>query len=353
MRKSMDREGGSITVEGALSLSIFILAMVSWALVIQLVRLQSLSHHALDQAVLDLSETLTIQDFSQRPANEIKRYLTAHPGLGKGMDLGLREDLGDLSQDLVFRHRFFHYLGKAKPSFDERTQGVRLSVDLDMEGEIVTGNLAYSLKLPAIFKKLGPFPIKQTSQTGIWLVYGEGGGGPGSEEGEDGAKATIWQESPFTRGKIFLDRARHSGRGRAIKPGRGFDLYHGTSLEEIVSLNLFSPSYSKGAGLDPGAYELNQADIQRTLLRYMKKELSDAGAYEKVETEDGGLIITGNKQLVLRVILPEEGEIFRKDLEALAKPLEEELGVGVQFNFLEKALVPDPDDQGDGEGAGP
>lgn len=366
LRRTARNQAGSLTVEASLALSLFVLALVSWMLIIQVLRLQSLTHHALDQAALELSEQITLRETMKGEVEKVPAFLKANSALAqRGVQEGawmadLEEAGKDKLSNLVLQHKaeklFQSYLSPgAHRSFDQRAQGLDMQADLETSGESLTLALHYQMNLPGMLKVFGPVEVDQTASTGIWLLEGMedgGAGGAGHGKGKkDQTETSIWQEMPLKRGRKFLADRRSSGRGQAIVPGKGFDLYHGNTLEEAISLNLFSPSYASGQGLEAAGYQIREESLERTLTRYAKKLASDQKKHDQLETEGGKRVYTANKDLLLLVILPEEAVYFKADLQAMAQRISQQTGVRIQFAFQEKALLPEAgetDEKGDG-----
>ena len=181
--------------------------------------------------------------------------------------------------------------------------------------------------------------ICQRAETLAWLPYNVSILNPDYE-----TKSSIWDETNFTRGKYFVTQVKGSTPVCEVESGQGFDLYYRDEgkVVEIVSLNVFSPSYSycNGKKNDPQSYSPNSENIEKQLDKIIaayKKDIKQSK--NDILMADGSYapLLIEEKELIL--ILPNEAQTdaFSSYFENLIGKYANE-GFKVQIQYSEDAL---------------
>ena len=357
---------GSLTLEAGLTLSFFILLFYSWSLFLHFFQLQAKSQHALDQVCLELSAKIRYLEAVGDRVDALTSYLTEGEFSGReggdfsginydfslikgGMDLFL--EAGPFEEGAMTA-LFYSYIDEGSAALSgkgekggrgQSYQKIRWTCNLDRERGLLELTVTYRIDLPFIFRALGPLELEQRAASGLWSLPGQAFHiGDTGEEGRDEEGGTgIWQQAPFSRGRYFADRIRRTGGGRAIRKGKGFDIYSEPGcLVQVISLNPFSKSYAVGGGEDPEGYRLKAGPVKKQLEKEVKKMLKNSQSGHTLSLEDGTLIRPDSTMsLRLLVILPEEAGCFSSDMDGIADRIRTGYGVDIQWMYLEKAFV--------------
>ncbi len=341
-REKVDHDGrgtrGSLTIEAALALSFFLMTMLSWILVMESIRVESVCSHALDQTALALSSHLTMAYNMEASEALVDGF---HRKAGKPVSLGdeerkmIRDSLSGVDASLLFESLIGR--GKGKPQSVHR---VRLSTDIDEEKDRIRMGLDYQMDLPGFLRPFGPLSMHQVSYAGLWRLTDNHRAVDGEEDSDEKKEpeASIWDATPFVRGRVFAQRLRERSEGMILARGQVMDqVTPDGTLVTFHSMNLFSSSYSHGKGIRAEAYQLNDEAIFKNL-KTKARQLKKTSQRRKTVTLDDGREIEihpGSFRLV--VVVPEEAAYFRSALNGLGAAVLQREGVMVQFQFEEKA----------------
>ena len=342
MKKSSSR--GSLTVEAAFTLSFFLLAMISWILLFIPYQVQSMAQHALDQSCLALADKISLSHTLSGKEGGLSRFAEALNK--KKMTLPvpefLREMGGNFVLELAGKQEFRHYFGSGK-ALPQTMHQVEYSVHVDDDRDILQAELSYFLDLPGILKPLGPLTVHQGATAGLWLLTDEPVFGRNAEQDQKKEeKNSVWKEPPFTRGRILVERFRQRSGAIRLQKGQIADLYYADgTLEALLSLNLFSSTYSTGSGGQAASYTLQKDAVLHTLSAQAKRLKRAAAKRSDWVKEDGAPLSLVPKAMRLQIIVPEEASHFSAELASLGKRIEQEEGVSITYTYEENALFPE------------
>lgn len=333
---------GSLTLEAAFTLSFFLLAMISWILLFIPYQVQSMAQHALDQSCLALADKISLTHTLAGKEGGLTRFAEALTikKINIPIPEALREMGGNLALDIGGRQEFRHFFGSGK-GLPRTMHRVDYSIHLDDDRDLLYADLSYLLDLPGLLKPLGPLVVHQASTAGLWLLTDEPVFGQNEENDEEKEKEdSVWKKPPFTRGRILVERFCQQSPAEKLKKGQIADLFYvdGT-VEAILSLNLFSATYSSGTGMVATNYTVQEEAVLHALVAQAKRLKKAANGRSDWISEDGTSFSRIPSGMRLKVILPEEANRFSAQLTALAKRIEREEGVSVSYAYEEKALV--------------
>ena len=188
--------------------------------------------------------------------------------------------------------------------------------------------------------------IKQTASTAAWV----------KEKSLSDAVGSVspWTKGDFERGAEFAARVKNENGGKAVASGRGIDLYDQASntFTEIYSMNVFAASYSDYAqtSANPESvdnYSFKESTIKGKVKGYANKLLADIDKIDvDIKMDDGRTVQTAQESVqprkaVLILVVPDEARKNQNNLDILnriAKEIEAETGVTVQWTYREAAL---------------
>lgn len=336
---SFSSEQGLLTVEAALALGIFLVAFLSWILVLQLIKIQSITQESLDQTALSYSDRLTFQACLGKNLPGLEKFFQEAegkegPGPQDFKDL-LKESMDQA--DINFLYQNYVHGGKGQilhlDPWNRWVGGSQIEKEVNPKENRFTLKLHYSLKLPGIFKDLGPIEIAQNSSAGLWLLE------EGLVEETEKKENTLWNLPPVQRGSAFAQRQKEKFQGKTLEKGQVFDYISSEgNPTSIYSLNLFRSTYSSGQGKKADQYTLKENSILSKLRSYaqiVKKAQKD---YPQVRMEDGTLLNIQQKKPAIQMIFPEEAKIFENQLILLCQQIQNEEGVLMEFSFQDQAL---------------
>nr|WP_072514501.1 hypothetical protein [Ndongobacter massiliensis] len=337
MRRKFLREEGSLTVEAALAFSVFFFLLFSWICLLLVFRTESRTRHALQQTALAWSDRCSAVCALAGAVGAESVWKEHTSGKAALPFTGMAQLGASFFETSAVEMLFADYYGKSTSSDAWGTiQDPTWRVDWDADVGVLTLHLSYTLELPGLLRIFPSQHVEQTAMTGIWFLPGERGGA-GGNQGEE--VASVWQLSPWKRGRIFAEQWRAQG-GVAIAPGRGFDRYSGGVLEEVVSLNPFSSTYAKGSGQTAENYALNETALCRALQKYVNKIRQDYDTSAPLKLVDGSEIPRPDgAPLRLIIIVPEEAKAFETSFAAAGASLESQSGVEIRFVYREKAFL--------------
>ncbi len=336
---SFSSEEGLLTVEAALALGIFLVAFLSWILVLQLIKIQSITQESLDQTALSYSDRLSFQACLGKNLPGLEKFFQGE----ERKEGPWPQNFGDLLKesmdkaDINFLYQNYIHGGKGatlhSDPWNRWVGGSQIEKEVNPKENRLTLKLHYSLKLPGIFKDLGPIEIAQNSSAGLWLLE------EGLLEEPDKKENTLWDLPPVQRGSAFVQRQKEKFQGKALEKGQVFDYISSEgNPTSVYSLNLFRSTYSSGQGTEADQYTLKENPILSKLRSYaqiVKKAQKD---YPQVKLEDGTLLDIRGKKPAIQMIFPEEAKIFENQLILLCQQIQNEEGVRLEFSFQDLAL---------------
>ena len=359
-------ETGSMTIEAALGLFAFILISFIWISFLQLLRIQSMVSHALDQVTLEVASQITFADALGNQVEEVELVLGSavfqQTTKDKGDNwIGLEKTMSAFTSVLnpskaYLTKLLFNYLEGEETNFgilyDQGTlSGLDWVLDVDTDKQMLNLELSYQLDLPLPVSNWSSLSIAQESATGLWrlpeaeLVLTDDKNKESNEE--EGEASSIWDESSFARGRHFALKHRTKASGQAIKAGKGFDVYYEpNTLEEVFSLQIFAKTYASGQGTDPKDYTLKRQGLEKAINNRIQKMKDNFHKHDQVELEGGQLIdLSPGMTLKLHMIVPEDAKLFQAELDQIIRQLAEENGIDIEISYQEKKFVEDPDEK--------
>lgn len=360
------REKGSLTIEAALGLFVFILVTFAWISILQLLRIQSMVYHALDQVTLEVASQITFADALGNQADELETVL-GHAGFQKATQdkednwIGIDKTLSAITNivnptSAYLTHLLFNYLEGEETNFGvvmDRNQltGINWTLDVDTNSQMLNLDLRYELALPVNLGDWTSLQIRQESATGLWklpqtdIALTDNQDDESNEDDSNGA--SIWDASSFDRGRYFASIYRDSAKGQAVKTGKGFDVYYPPDrLEEVFSLQIFSKTYATGEGSDPKAYTLKIPGLERALINRINKMKDNYQKHDQIELTTGELIpLHSDMSLGLHIIVPEEATLFKNELDQIIRKLEKEQGINLEISYREKKFKEGSDEK--------
>lgn len=341
-KKEFFSEEGILTIEAALAMGVFLIAFLSWILILQLIKIQAITQESLDQTVLSYSDRISFNEFLGKEMPGMKEFfkekkIVEKQGL-KDLDFNalLQEtleisDVNAIYLDYIYGGKRESW--KADP-WNKWIGASQIQKEINNEKGSLTLKLNYSLKLPGVLSSLGPIDISQNSTAGLWLFEKID-----SSLEENEREDSLWDHSPFKRGEIFVQKMKEKSLAKLVIPGQVFDYI---SVEDsptaIYSMNVFSPSYSRGEGLDSDQYQLKEKEITNKISSYVRKVKKAQLDYPILQMEDGSMEAISGKNLHILMIFPEEAKAFEKQLILLCQEIENAEGVSINFHFEDKAL---------------
>lgn len=368
-KSKLGSDTGSMTIEAALALSIFLFLCMVFLYFIQALRIQLITQHALDQACLEASSHIShfelvtkqvdkyeevIDEIFTGKLAEYKNFSREEVDLAKNeisslvSTLGVDRTFGALYVSSIFDNYVYGENSGFQGLIDKGLVS-NMAWSTRTEEDMLYLELSYSMKQPFLSQVFPPLYVEQKSATGLWhlpgvekLAFDEG-----TSDDEDASQRSIWQETPFERGRYFADSFRESRHGYAIETGKGFDMYEEpNTLTEVFSLNIFSKSYASGQGVDPGAYELKKSPIKSQIKSRVRKMIENYEKHDYYDLEDGRrLDKKDGMDLKLLMVLPEEAKAKESIIEEICKELESEYGVEIEIIYREKALIQEEGDE--------
>lgn len=346
IKKIFAGENGSLTVEAALISGIVLIALLSWIYLFSVWETEANMQEILDQSALTLADKISWQENMWKEVSGNINLINSNELSRAGKAVlteSMKEDINKMMADYGAEKIFYSYLNEAGGQKGQETNSglsnISLECRIDDDNDNLTLVLNYDIELWGVLKFLGPLSIRQNSKTGIWILTDKPIGVFGGEDDDskDDKEKSIWHETAFKRGKEFVKKYKGSQYMR-VKSGQRIDYIDENSRAiAIYSLNIFSKSYSSGQGFEAQNYSINEDSLKKKLSYY----LNDLG---KQLNKDGDLIMEGGrsvkrpKQGKLLMVLPEEAEIYKSQIESLARQVSKP-GLDIDFRFDQKALI--------------
>ncbi|MDD7593289.1 MAG: pilus assembly protein [Peptoniphilaceae bacterium] len=336
---------GVMTVEASLVLSLFILAMISWILLTNLLTTEAMMQQALDQAALRVADHLSAVHTLTGNEGAVGKFAEAMQLKRPDVPVGnvVEEVIADLGATIDSHDQVSHFYGRGT-GLPQAIRDQRFSADVDDALDELTLDWEARMDLPGLLRPLGPLQLRQKSTVGIWVLTDDpivGLDGDAKKEEQKETPTSVWQQPPFSRGRVLVEWRRQTSGARRIKSGQVMDLYHsGREIESVISMNLFARTYATGSGIDVKGYTLKSEAIEKNLESKVNQILEAAEKRPTLEMEDGSPVQTEGAALRLSVIVPEEAKHFERELNTMAHQLEEKRGVRIRYYYREKALLP-------------
>lgn len=362
------REQGSYTIEGALTLTIFTICMMALITILSVIKVEAEIQDALDETALELSQYAYVMGRTEYLKDAAEEHL---PGLTRLFSLDGEDGFSDLAltgpgvAKLLAKENF------ARDDVDGwlKRQGVSGGYEgLDfrdttvlMDGKTITVAVSYDLNINTygLFRKV----LHQRIAAVTYGLLPTDAALKAMRAKPD--ETSIWQESNFVRGQYFASAFREEGHyGVPVRPGQGIDLYDAATgtYAEVESLNLFLPTYSSlrtpaaggsgntGSGTagsafaDAASYVPRADSIEKALFGYTKGLTKDISKLDgEVVLADGSTVTAVPPQKkVLVLIVPEEtrqNEAMDAGLQKTASEAGRKYGVDVVLRYEQKALI--------------
>lgn len=188
--------------------------------------------------------------------------------------------------------------------------------------------------------------IKQTASTAAWVK--------GVSLAQANKNVSTWSKGNLERGKEFVSVIKSENKDKAVKSGKGVDLYdkESNTYKSVISVNVFSASYSDfSQKTKNGAQEQNytiKKDAVKSVIRKQANNLKDSTdkVNDSLKMDSGSTLSVPSKSEKKRnneiiVVMPSEVNTTNGNLATvneIAKEIEQETGVKVTITYREKAL---------------
>lgn len=349
---------GSYTVEAALTLTVFMIAIISLMSIFRLMKVEGEIRSAINKAAFEMSQysyavdQLTpIKEEINEKAEEKLRELTA--GLSDAL-------LPDIEEKVIAEKNGRIVKGMVKRNFNVdnpdlwlEKQGVLngfegidfSSSEILVDGKTISIVAEYTMDIDMYGVIPKRIDIRNCAETYALLPFEYR-----YTDFLNGRKKkkTPWHESNFARGRYFVNQVRRKNPKWVVENGKGIDLYNEEKgvYVEVYSMNLFASSYSdcKGDKDNPNAYSINNAGLTKQLEKYALKFNNDIkGLGETVKMADGSTKNTvAAKEKRMIVIVPEEigkDNIKKENILKCAERIKNEHGVTIEYIYKEKVFL--------------
>lgn len=349
---------GSYTVEAALTLTIFMVSVMSLLSIFGLMKIEGEVRAAINKTAMEISrysyavDQLTpLKEEAKIEVNEKLRELTA--GLSDAL-------LPDIEEAVIAEKNKRIVTNMVKRNFNMENpddwlkkhgvvnglEGIDFSSSAILEdGQTISVRAEYKVKIDRYGMIPKSIDIRNCAKTYALLPYEYR-----YSSFLDGRrkKKSPWHESNFARGRYFVNKVRRKNPKWVVEQGHGIDLYNDEKgiYAEVYSMNIFASSYSSCSGdkENPDSYSMNEEGVIKQLDKYAEKFNRDIeGLGDKVKMEDGS---TKNKKLPeekrIIIIVPEEAEKDKSKKEALsgcAKKIKDNHGVTIEYIYKEKVFL--------------
>ena len=160
-------------------------------------------------------------------------------------------------------------------------------------------------------------------------------------------ESSIWDMSPFERGKEIVKIYKSTSPGLSVKNGYGFSLYSSALARYtlITSVNVYSSYYSDCAETESGtySYRLREANLKKEIAgraASLKKGFGKLSEGSSIKLENGMTekAVKKNAALYLIVVFPEEAAEFSEKISGICSAVSAERGVKIVAEYRDKAL---------------
>ena len=339
-----------MSIEAALSISIYLIVMISWLFLFRLMRMEGMMQHALNQTALLLSDQLTYLSAVGEKADQAIGYLEekikSPQSVAEAALVRAGRELSDMYLSSLLRSFVSDGVSSEqleRGGIEQGGNGIDWHVDLDWDESFLRLSIDYRLKPFGILAPFGTIPVHQSASTGLWKLPGTqlpGLGKTGTDEAESEAAASIWQKGAWERGRFFAEWRRKS-MGGGVQPGHGIDRWQDPDMvEEVFSVQVFSDSYARGSGNDAMNYRIDETAMEKRMTSYCQKIKRDVDKRPQIVLFNGRVIsVPPHCAMQVCLILPEEAALHRGPLERAAQKAAAREGVQIQILFREKAFT--------------
>lgn len=347
---SLSLQRGAMSIEAALSISIYLIVMISWLFLFRLMRMEGMMQHALNQTVLSLSDQLTYLSAIGERGDQAISYLEEKIKSSKSeVEMALVKVGKELS-DAYLSSLLCSFVSDgisseqlASGGVERGCNGVDWRVDLNWEEGFLRLSIDYHLTPFGILAPFGTIPVHQSASTGLWKLPGAQRpvlGETASEEIQSDAANSIWQKGAWERGRFFAEWRRKS-MGGGVRTGHGIDRWQDPGMvEEVFSIQVFSDSYARGSGNDPMSYRIDEVAMEKRMASYCQKIKKDVQKQPQIVLLDGRTLrVPPHCAMQICLIMPEEAALHRHRLEQAAQKAAAQEGVRIQILFREKAFI--------------
>lgn len=209
--------------------------------------------------------------------------------------------------------------------------------DVLFNGKDITVAAVYEIEQPDIGIPLPSVKIVQRAVAAAWVP----------DSLLNLKESSIWDLSPFERGREIVKIYKSTNPGLSVKSGYGFSLYSSAAARYtlITSVNVYSSYYSDCFGKDGGgySYRLREANLKKEIAgraASLKKGFGKLSEGSAIKLENGMTekAVKRNATLYMIVVFPEEASEFRDRIEAVCAAVAAERGVKIEVEYRDKAL---------------
>ncbi len=366
---------GSVTIEAALALSLFIFGYLAVISLVFAVRTESAVQYGIDRAASEISrycyaaERLSLTQYVRKSGVTVGEAIESIGGFSN-MDGSTPDDessgrivseiadaltggatIGGIAGEPLIRAVFRGCLADSREKADEYLSNLAgiTADDIDFhystllrDGKTIEIIAVYDVKLRTygLFGKKGlSLRMKNSAVTSAWVT--------GELAAVSGNKPSKWNLSSFERGKAWVAEIKSEHSMDAVKGGKGIDLVKGNTYTMINSVNLFAGTYSDGppGSTDPSAYKAKEEAIEKAVAGYASKLLECIRTKASSLQYENGIHVpdrSADAAAELIIIVPEEvlqSDSLRKALEKTAAGVLADKGVTVRYEYREKAFT--------------
>lgn len=385
---------GSITIEAALALPLFLLGFMAIVSLVYIVQTESSIQYGVNQVSREISQYCYIADKLSLTAVAENTSLTLGDavenvcGLSGLMDnsdedssesesavssianiiLGERseESVNGSVTEIICRMLIPKFISADRTSADKYLQALSgITVDdinfryssILRDGQTINIVAVYKVRL----KTFGliddgiELTMRNSACTKAWLpgslLNDNTDNGDADEDGDsDESENSKWMLLPCERGKAWVSQIKSENVDTAVAAGRGIDLYASEINEftEIFSINVFSSSYS-GCSVEESInyddYTLKSNAVRNQINSKADKIKRDIQKInDKIKMENGTelMIPADNRKLKILIIFPEEAQQNHEMVaafEEISKKVKDSRGVCVEYMYSEKVLI--------------
>lgn len=198
-----------------------------------------------------------------------------------------------------------------------------------MDERTINVVVVYQIKLNGF----GVFPqtitVKQTACTAAWIQ---------SKSLAQAAEESYWSLPPLERGKMFAAELRNEDPQKAVKAGKGIDLYDESTntFTAVYSMDVYAASYSD---FDNGTYTLKESEVKNQVRKYAEELQKSVQAVDvNLEMNDGrtqqtALESTKHREMALDIAVPDTAGADSASLNEIAEQIRNETGVTVNWTY--------------------
>ncbi len=328
--KSKYFESGSVVIEAALALPLFMFGFLFILSFITVMRAERAVQLGIDKAAADIAayccltgETAELyeKDLFEKTPEQICRIISSEK---------IRENdkYGLLKKTNGFSVNSIDFSGSDIMSEDDR---IKIQAEYEVRpwtfGAFGGNNIVLKMKNSAVTRAM-----------------------TGNKSGSSD-DSSIWQELPFRRGALWIKKIKEENSDRAVKKGYGIDLYYEETgkVSQVFSLDLFSRTYSEKDGSDEndaGHYTIKNKNVENKIREYASELLKNTEkygdkVYRHMENGTGKKCDGPSEKPELIIIVPEEvkqNQKMKESFENIVSKVTVCYEITVKTVFREKAL---------------